>query len=141
MDRDRQGCESSGPATLGSTLAAHLRLIAWCNACGHQAEPDVAQLVERYGGDLFGDRAPDAGVEHGGYLDAPARGEIEFVEDRLGQPDRVFLFQVWRRPPLPATRSDNARYFAGVFFSDFGCFGFLASRFDRFCPLAMISSL
>ena len=49
MPRNR---ESSGLATLGSTLAAHLRLIVWCKACGHQAEPDVAQLVERYGADL-----------------------------------------------------------------------------------------
>jgi hypothetical protein len=26
-----------------------------------------------------------------------------------------------------------------VFFSDFGCFGFLASRLDRLCPFAMTS--
>ena len=44
--------ESAGPATLGSTLATHLRLIVWCKACRHQAEPDVAELVERYGADL-----------------------------------------------------------------------------------------
>jgi hypothetical protein len=28
-----------------------------------------------------------------------------------------------------------------VFFSDFGCFGFLASRLDRLCPFAMTSFL
>jgi hypothetical protein len=43
---------SSRPATLGSTLAAHLALIVWCKSCGHQVEPDVAELVERYGAGL-----------------------------------------------------------------------------------------
>ena len=33
---------------MGSTLAAHL----WCKACRHHAEPDVAQLVKRYGANL-----------------------------------------------------------------------------------------
>ena len=31
------------------SVAAHLRLIVWCKACRHQAEPDVAEQVERYG--------------------------------------------------------------------------------------------
>jgi hypothetical protein len=31
--------ESSWPATLGSTLAAHLCLIVWCKACRHQVSP------------------------------------------------------------------------------------------------------
>ena len=44
--------ESSRPATLGSTLAAHLCLIVWCKACRHQVEPDVAEQVERYGAGL-----------------------------------------------------------------------------------------
>jgi hypothetical protein len=39
-----------GPlATLGSTAAAEARVIVWCDACGHQVEPDVAALVEKYG--------------------------------------------------------------------------------------------
>ena len=44
--------ESVGPATLGSTLAAHLCLIVWCKACRHQVEPDVAEQAERYGAEL-----------------------------------------------------------------------------------------
>jgi hypothetical protein len=44
--------ESAGPATLGTTLAAHLTLIVWCKACRHQVEPDVAEQVERYGAEL-----------------------------------------------------------------------------------------
>jgi hypothetical protein len=44
--------EASRPATLGSTLAAHLCLIVWCKACRHQVEPDVAEQVERYGAGL-----------------------------------------------------------------------------------------
>jgi hypothetical protein len=44
--------ESAGPATLGSTLAAHLRLIVWCKACRHQVEPDIAEQVDRYGAAL-----------------------------------------------------------------------------------------
>ena len=35
--------------TLGQGLAAQVRLIVWCKACGHQAEPDVADRVARYG--------------------------------------------------------------------------------------------
>jgi hypothetical protein len=37
------------PATRGSTAAAHLRLIVWCKDCRHQAEPDPAEMAERYG--------------------------------------------------------------------------------------------
>ena len=44
--------ESFRPATLGSTLAAHLALIVWCKDCRHQVEPDVAEQVERYGAGL-----------------------------------------------------------------------------------------
>jgi hypothetical protein len=44
--------ESAGPATLGSTLAAHLRLIVWCKACRHQVEPNVAEQIERYSAGL-----------------------------------------------------------------------------------------
>jgi hypothetical protein len=44
--------ESSRPATLGSTLAAHLCLIVWCKACRHQVEPDIAEQAERYGAEL-----------------------------------------------------------------------------------------
>ena len=52
MASGKRNRESAGRATLGTTLAAHLRLIVWCKACRHQAEPDLAQLVERYGADV-----------------------------------------------------------------------------------------
>jgi hypothetical protein len=35
--------------TLGNALAAKVRLIVWCKACGHQAEPDVAEQVAQHG--------------------------------------------------------------------------------------------
>jgi len=44
--------------TLGSALRAHVRLIAWCKACRHQIEPEIATQVERYG--------PSAGAGMGG---------------------------------------------------------------------------
>ena len=48
-----------GPATLGTSLAAHLTLIVWCKACRHQVEPDVAEQVKRYGAELpLPDRNP-----------------------------------------------------------------------------------
>src|SRR5215212_5233581 len=50
--RPRHG-ESGRPATLGSTLAAHLALIVWCKECRHQVEPDVSEQVERYGAELI----------------------------------------------------------------------------------------
>jgi hypothetical protein len=37
--------------TLGQALAARVRLIVWCKSCWHQAEPDVADQVARYGAD------------------------------------------------------------------------------------------
>ena len=40
------------PATLGSTAAAHARLIVWCRDCRHQVEPEPAEMAERYGTDL-----------------------------------------------------------------------------------------
>jgi hypothetical protein len=41
MRRERREGETA-PMTLGQALAAKVRVIVWCNACGHQAEPDVA---------------------------------------------------------------------------------------------------
>jgi hypothetical protein len=35
--------------TLGN--AARVRLIVWCKSCGHQVEPDPAEVVARYGAD------------------------------------------------------------------------------------------
>jgi hypothetical protein len=42
----------SGPATLGSSLRANVRLIVNCRECPHRVEPDLAGLVERYGAAL-----------------------------------------------------------------------------------------
>jgi hypothetical protein len=38
--------------TLGNAAAARVRLIVWCKACGHQVEPDAAEMAERYGYDV-----------------------------------------------------------------------------------------
>jgi hypothetical protein len=35
--------------TLGNAAAARVRLIVWCKACGHQAEPDPDEIAYRYG--------------------------------------------------------------------------------------------
>jgi hypothetical protein len=37
--------------TLGNAAAARVRLIVWCKACSHQAEPDAAEMAERFGAD------------------------------------------------------------------------------------------
>jgi len=39
------------PMTLGNPAAARVRLIVWCKACGHRAEPDPAEIAQRYGAD------------------------------------------------------------------------------------------
>ena len=53
MAIQRRSNEPTGrPATLGTTLKAHLALIVWCKACAHQVEPDLAEQVARYGPDL-----------------------------------------------------------------------------------------
>jgi hypothetical protein len=41
------------PATLGSTAAAHARLIVWCLDCRHQVEPDPAAMAKRYGAETI----------------------------------------------------------------------------------------
>ena len=33
----------------GNAAAARVRLIVWCKACGHRAEPDPAEIAQRYG--------------------------------------------------------------------------------------------
>jgi hypothetical protein len=48
MRRKRREGESA-PMTLAQTLAAKVRLIVWCKSCQHQAEPDVAEQIARYG--------------------------------------------------------------------------------------------
>jgi hypothetical protein len=35
--------------TLGNAAAARVRIIVWCKACGHQVEPDSAEMAARYG--------------------------------------------------------------------------------------------
>ena len=35
--------------TLGNAAAAPVRFIVWCKACGHRAEPDPAEIAQRYG--------------------------------------------------------------------------------------------
>src|SRR5713101_6930536 len=49
--RRKRPVGESAPMTLGQALAARVRLIVWCKACGHRAEPAVADQVARYGGD------------------------------------------------------------------------------------------
>jgi hypothetical protein len=48
MRRKRSDGEST-PLTLGQALAAKVRLIVWCKACGRRAEPDVAEQVAHHG--------------------------------------------------------------------------------------------
>jgi hypothetical protein len=50
MRRKRSQGESA-PMALGQALAAQVRLMVWCKACGHPAEPPVADQVARYSGD------------------------------------------------------------------------------------------
>jgi hypothetical protein len=45
----RMKSNSVPPATLGSTAAAHLRLIVWCKACQHQVEPNPSEMARQYG--------------------------------------------------------------------------------------------
>jgi hypothetical protein len=35
--------------TLGNARNAKVRLIVWCKACGHQVEPDPAEMARQYG--------------------------------------------------------------------------------------------
>jgi len=35
--------------TLGNAAAARVRLIVWCKTCGHQVEPNSAEIADRYG--------------------------------------------------------------------------------------------
>jgi hypothetical protein len=35
--------------TLGDAAKAGVRLIVWCRDCQYQAEPDPAEMAERYG--------------------------------------------------------------------------------------------
>lgn len=37
------------PLTLGQAFVADVRLIVSCKACGHRAEPDADQQIDRYG--------------------------------------------------------------------------------------------
>jgi hypothetical protein len=39
----------TGPATLGSSLQAGVRLVCRCNACLYTVDADIATLVEQYG--------------------------------------------------------------------------------------------
>jgi hypothetical protein len=43
--------EPGAPMTLGVAAAAQVRLIVWCKSCGHQVEPDLAEMAQQYGAD------------------------------------------------------------------------------------------
>jgi hypothetical protein len=47
-----ESAPDTGLATLGSSLRAGVRLIAWCNRCLHQVDADIAALIDRHGPDL-----------------------------------------------------------------------------------------
>lgn len=49
MNAYRGPLAKAGAATLGSSAAAGVGIIAWCAACGHQTEPDPAEMAARYG--------------------------------------------------------------------------------------------
>jgi hypothetical protein len=36
------------PATLGGIAAAQARIVVWCRACQHQAEPGPAEMARQY---------------------------------------------------------------------------------------------
>jgi hypothetical protein len=40
--------ELGWPMMLGAATAAKVRLIVWCKSCGHQVEPDSAEMAARY---------------------------------------------------------------------------------------------
>jgi hypothetical protein len=44
--------EPGPPMTLGSAVAAGVRLIVWCRGCRHQVEPEPAEHARRYGADI-----------------------------------------------------------------------------------------
>jgi len=48
MTRNRSDGDTA-PLTLGQALTAQVRLIVWCRACGHRAEPNVAEQVAHHG--------------------------------------------------------------------------------------------
>ena len=48
MPRSRRDKEVK-PLTLGQALTAGVPVITWCKQCEHEFEPDVAELVARYG--------------------------------------------------------------------------------------------
>jgi hypothetical protein len=51
-----------------------VRLLVWCKECGHRAEPEIADQVERYGPDV-------AVIDWAGRLRCSACGgtEVDFV--------------------------------------------------------------
>ena len=56
MKRLRPECETGPSLTLGRAPTAHVRAIVWCEGCGHQIEPDAAELIEGRGEPVSGDQ-------------------------------------------------------------------------------------
>ena len=90
------------PMTFGNAASAKVRLIVWCKACGHQVEPDHAEMAARYGAETpildwrerlvysgCGGRQVDmvvTGTERRYLMDADIEKRIEFLsrKTRLG---------------------------------------------------------
>src|SRR6266536_870249 len=47
--RRKRNDGDTAPVTLGQARTAQVRLIVWCKACGHRAEPGVAEQVSHHG--------------------------------------------------------------------------------------------
>ena len=82
--RRRRESSQYRPATLGSSLRAHVIVIATCRDCRHQAEPDLADQVDHYGADL---PLPEWGARL--ICSACGSRQAEFVVSGYRPPDRT----------------------------------------------------
>jgi hypothetical protein len=79
------------PMTLGNAAAARVRLIVWCETCGHQVEPDPAEIAARYGADTsvlgWRERLVCSGCGGGKWIwssPEPSGDSTDIVQNRRG---------------------------------------------------------
>jgi hypothetical protein len=90
--------QSAGPMTLGNAAAAQVRLIVWCQVCGHQAELDPAVQAAACGADT----------------PVPEWGALRCIRGQRGAAIRpsISIWRHQRRPehcPPPRSRDSVAR--------------------------------
>lgn len=97
--------QPGAPMTLGNAAEARVRLIVWCKACGHQVEPDPAEMAQQYGA-AIGSCARATGAERSIWSSQGSRVAMA-LSPKINTQHRVYLDTIRRYTLLTVERIEK----------------------------------